>query len=35
MQFCTEVHVLNGPHGAVIKQNFRDEFVDVLHFIKL
>lgn len=33
MQFYTQVHVLNSPYGAVIKQNFRDEFVDVSHFI--
>lgn len=33
MQFYPQVHVLNSPYGAVIKQNFRDEFVDVLHFI--
>lgn len=32
MQFYTQVHVLNSPYGVVIKQNFRDEFVDVLHF---
>lgn len=32
MQRNVQVHVLNSPYGAVIKQNFRDEFVDVLHF---
>lgn len=37
MQFFyyTQVHVLNSPYGAVIKQNFRDEFVDVLHFLQV